>query len=71
VLEFGVQDGDVSAALVPPLVQVGLVRVEESVAVEGLGDQVLGAGGLGEAAHGRAVQAQPPRDLPQAAPVGL
>ena len=31
-------------------------------AVEGLGDQVLDAGGLGEAAHGLAVQIQLPRD---------
>ncbi len=44
-LQFGVQDGGVGDAVVPPLVDVRLERVEDASPVGGLDQQFLNAGG--------------------------
>ena len=49
--ELGVQLQDVGAALVPPLVQVSVVIVQQGLAAAAdLGQQLIGAGGAVEAA---------------------
>ena len=56
--ELGVQLADVGAALVPPLVQVGLVVVQQRwPSVPDLGEQLVGGGGAVEAADGLLGQA--------------
>ena len=58
LFELGVQLADVGAAFVPPLVQVGLVVVEERRAsVPDLGEQLVDGGGAVEAADGLLGQA--------------
>jgi hypothetical protein len=61
-VDLGEQDGGVGAAVVPPLVQVSGVRVDDAVAV-GVGQQLAHVSGVGEAAYGLRVQAEPPTDL--------
>ncbi|MES5825572.1 hypothetical protein [Streptomyces sp. RG80] len=62
-LEQVTRDG---AALGPPLVQVGLVGVEDAGAARPLSDQEFVRGGrVGEAADGVARQAEPTGDRPQ------
>ena len=71
VLELGVQPADVGAALVPPLVQVGLVVVEERrPPVPDLGEQFPGGGGAVEAADGLLGQAGLPHDRLDALALG-
>ncbi len=58
LFELGVQLADVGAALVPPLVQVGLVVVQERRAsVPDLDEQLVDGGGAAEAADGPLGQA--------------
>ncbi|WP_436502266.1 hypothetical protein [Actinokineospora sp. HUAS TT18] len=48
--------GGVAVPVVPPLVQVFDVRVDEMGALLGLGDQLVDGGGVGELADGGGVQ---------------
>ena len=71
VLELGVKPADVGAALVPPLVQVGLVVVQERrPPVPDLGEQLSGGGGAVEAADGLLGQAGLPHDRLDALALG-
>src|SRR5579863_5579253 len=70
--EFGVQLAGVGAALVPPLVQVGLVVVEQrGPAVPDLGEQVIDGRGVVEAADGSRGQASLARDRLDALALGF
>jgi hypothetical protein len=57
-LQFGVQRGGVGDALVPPLVDPGLERVEFAVPAGGFDQQLVYVGLAGEPAYGVAVQAE-------------
>ena len=57
------QDGGVGDAVVPPLVDVRLERVEDAGPAGGLDQQFFNAGGTGELVRGLAVQLQPAADL--------
>jgi hypothetical protein len=67
--QLGVQRHGIGAALVPPLVQMVLLRVEQAVAA-GVGQQRLDILGIGEAAHGLRVQAEAAADFGPADTVG-
>jgi len=57
-LQFGVQYGGVGDALVPPLADPRLERVEPGLAASGLDQQLVHVGFAGEPGHGAAVQAE-------------
>ena len=57
-------------AFVEPLVQVGLIGVQQCDAVGGLGQQLVQVGGAGEAAHGVPVQPQGAGDRGDGVAVG-
>jgi hypothetical protein len=58
VLDLAEQLGGVAFAFVPALVQVPGIGVDQVGALLGLGDQVIGAAGGGELAHGGRVQSE-------------
>jgi hypothetical protein len=58
-----VQRGGAGAAVVPPLAEVGLVRVQDAGPASGLDQQFLEAVGAGELPGGVAAQSQAAGDL--------
>ncbi|MFC9931821.1 hypothetical protein [Streptomyces sp. NPDC127190] len=58
------------AAVVPSLVEVGCVLVEDAGSVRRLDEQFVDAGGAGEAAHGGPVQHESAADTLQRTAVG-
>jgi hypothetical protein len=63
-----VQRGGVGDALVPPLADVLLERIQLRFPVHGAGQQLIDAGGAGESLHGLAVQVQGAADRGQRLP---
>ncbi|MGE7437484.1 MULTISPECIES: hypothetical protein [Kitasatospora] len=68
--EFTVEPGDVVTALVPALVQVGLVLVEDGLPLDRPDEELVDAARAGEAAHSGAVQPYLPADRGQRLPFG-
>jgi hypothetical protein len=69
VADLDEQHSRVHTAVVPPLVEVRRVRVDEGVAA-GVGQQLVDTCGIGEAAHRLRVQAQPATDVGAGGSIG-
>ena len=68
--DLGVQGGGAGDAVVPPLVEVGLERVQDGGPAGGLDQQFVDAGGIGELGGGAAGQPQAAGDLADGAAFG-